>query len=652
MLDRSNNRKAIAQRHRHSSSFGIAAAFDNHKGGSSYAVTSKELDDISLSKIEKVFLRSSPGSAHAGLTLSSPLRDWASVWQVTGLLGMVVPTLVRHSGSDDDDLLSCGYTPSTPYSEMFTIGLSCWDIAIRRHLNTNTAAALKKSKVGKKASAAMRICRSSGIDAPLASWVRVWCAIDILSSIISTLRGQGYSKYGFDKACSVRDSDSSIRVDVLNTSHRRADLLNPYYKPVGHLRHSPEDVFVFRYLGTENRTLIDVACIMSNGRLDAVTGRYPGHPYSLFVDIWADTTTGISTECKHIMGLSVSRDASQKPKFKYSTDALTISQSAELLIFGRFTQLSDMRRTPMPGIAPDTWLIDITDKNSLKCAFEDHSPEAGIYLARPVSVGAEIYCRYLNAVAVAVGLTQENSFRSAKCNGKHTILTAAKGLACHAADEKGATQVASLMRIPLGTIVGHLASRLNPGTGDYLPEHGISTLQRVISIGSGIKGGFNKSPSDMSFFLRWIIFDALAGTLKSTASRYQYALRYDGGFELFVSPLFDHNDAIHDEYNHSHFGFWDIDADCFRSLFLCDEQLSIIVDSLNGDSLAIKTYRDVLVSTLAETADDYLHEINRLLQGDNRSPSEVETLLAASRTITKNLNHLTANNHTEATKNE
>lgn len=542
----------------------------------------------------------------SALTHDSPLSAWIKAWDRAGILDSVMTAVLG-----DIDLAR--FILRSHQLELEDIEVAAWPVwgllvlsdEHRQQLNTQV---LNRSGFHYQeiCVVSMHRCKRYGTEATLMDWWRVWKGSSIRNSFMAAVAGVGHCYQPANiSQCEMETNPPSVsyRIGVLLAStYRRTK--NPSYVLSGYLRRSPLGGFYgYHPLTREQIPSVDVFSWLSRNRLAVTQLLYGSHPFSLIEH-------SVGTELArldglHVMGIHIRKmpssgsestpvayDVVRVPDLRCgSTNAGFISAAS----------LPSTRR--MPGVFPDTWIIDSSEPSDQSRIRQDGM---GLYLCRAADPFESIINHWLIQVASSCGVPMHRShesFRTAKnsdANGPASkfLLYPASEYAVRIRGDYSSRSY-SKFRLPMGSLIGSSLA-LNGINQDE--THPISSRRAVEHLIDMIRLCMRQPQPDLNCLLRWLVFDSLIGTVSQIAYRYQI-VSLDAGLSLSPIPFWStDSDSSFCERTRIDFGYQALICRNEARRMFDDEYLGSLATYAGLQPDALKRYRAECVTSLARSA--------------------------------------------------
>ena len=539
------------------------------------------------------------------LTHDSPLSSWIAAWERAGILASVMTAVLG-----DIDLAKLIIESHQLRPE--EIELSAWPIwglrvigdEQRQYLN---AQALHKTSVGglRICDTSMRRCKRFGIEASMIDWLRVWKGTSTRNPFMAAVAGVGhcYQPTAISQ-CEMQAMPLpvSYRISVLAPRFRRS--LNPSYVLSGYLRTDQSGSFYgYHPLTREQIPSVDVFSWLASNRLAVTQQIFGSHPFSLIErSMGADLS---KADGCHVMGLHIRKEPyTGNEAMPVAYDVVSVIElRGDASAGGVISSASLPTRKRMPGVFPDTWIIDSSVSNS---SDQSRTNRHSLHLCRAANSFESIINNWLIQVASGCGLPMHrshDSFRTAKCSdagalGTKYLLYPATEYAVRIGSEHS-SRAYSKFRLPIGSLIGAGLALSGVNHGEEHPINSRLAIEQLIEM----VGGCMRHPQpDLNCLLRWLIFDSLVGAISQIAYRYQI-VSLDTCLALSPIPFWStDNDSSFCERTRKDFGYQALVCRNEARRMLDGDSLGKLASHAGLPAVAIKRFRAECFDSLVRSA--------------------------------------------------
>lgn len=599
-----------------------------------------------------------PEAIATTLTPCSALSAWIDAWQSAGLLretlAATIPDLDELKAMLSSHLLDIA---SLPIRSWPVWALQCQLETERRRLNITGATRNTYSPIAQE----RNICMRKGIDAPFLYWVRVWREMGVINAIMASSGGVGICSIperrinssasdhankstqghpnGHERRRDRKPSNGTqIKISLFTKNilraNRHAYILSSHYGKDGRA-----SAYVYHSLTKAQIPSIDAISWLARHHLQIAKANDNGtSPIQLIESVigpaeeWPDNL--------HAMGMALQKNVPTKSGSIIDSN-ITV---ADVIECGSASELfasapASYWRSRMAGVYPATWIV-----NFGKAGIDNQSGNKlhGAYLCRKTTLAGDIYNAWLSDVAQRCGLPMFNrSIHSAKANtqtpptwqGHHFALASSNGFA-DSFIKHNESKTLSTYRLPLASLMSAIFTMRSHGAGKTASIDAFSGTKSLLLALNNLLCNPHNSVID---FLRWAIFDSLAGTLAQIPYRYQITLSY-AGYSLTPIPFWSlEGSSRFQDQTSEHFGFKLLIDDAGSLALLATPVLSLIAKHADVNPDWLIEQRDKQLKHFKALTPEHLKRLDAINTNALPSP-DIDALHAAQSKMRRVLN--------------
>lgn len=519
--------------------------------------TSDELRFISQCEM------SLPGCSVMGLSGESALASWLDAWDEAGILSESARAML----GDASDLVGMIERNKLNLADIGErewplLGLRALLERVRIELNLTARHGSPVQRDNSLPGPSTATCLHLGTAAPMIEWVRVWLASGMSREIVSAVSGIGFRHLPGStiSQCEMNRASWHVRLFMPSATWRQRSsyVLSGYWYEGKHC------TYAYHPMTRDQIPSIDSYNWIAGHRLGVTRQQGSSHPIELIKWVMEDRLS--EANGKHCLGLLIEAvpPGGEAVVSRVAPPVLDVIREQKLHdLLSKSALLDAIATNRMPGVYPATWIVQPKKASDSHC-----TP----YLCRVVGEYESNVNAWFHQVATDVRLPgfEAGSFRTAKwadrldgCADAWILRYQAKLFAIESDDH--ATAV-SAFRLPLGSLLGSVLA-INGEQRQCLEL----AIKQVLGLLKDILGA---PYSDLGNLLRWIVFDAINGSLAQMPYRYQVVLG-EHGLTLasipFWSSRIGHAFA---EQTLSHFGFHIVIDEDSISALLADIKLT------------------------------------------------------------------------------
>lgn len=556
---------------------------------------------IPYSQDERLFISqcemSLPACAAVSLTGESSLSAWMNAWHEAGILNEAASAMLGDVGGLVSMLERNRVNlKDIREHEWPELGLRTQLETVRIELNQMACAGAPVPRSKPMPAMATAACLYRGIEAPLIEWVRVWFAAGMNHEIVSAVSGIGFRHLPGSSISHCEMSSASFHVRLFTPG--KVVRQRSSYVLSGYWYEGSQCTYTYHPITREHIPSIDSYNWIAGHRLGVTRQLRCSHPFELIKHVQGDKLDGVVG--KHCLGLLIERFApgdEQASRISPEVhDVLTHAQAERAMVSQ--AGLASITSNQMPGVYPATWIIDP--------GTEDNSPAPATMLYRPATAYESVVNDWYHQVAVRVGLPgfEAGAFRNAKWPAAESDCGAVNVL-CHPASVFAATTAehataVSSFRLPLGSLLG--AALVLKGDPRQSLE---SATKQLFGL---LRRTLCNPEKSLRNLMRWIIFDAINGSLPQMPYRYQVVLTGEG-FTLAAIPFWSSEPAqFFADHAQRQFGFQiAVDEESITTL-LTNRALTELAHAAGIDQADLIPFRDECIEAFQRSVP--------LIQGD------------------------------------